>query len=314
MFKIDFVLKSILLRSGTSNVVGSSHLIHYFFDLLYVLQHLHVTTLNQMTKTKRKIHNDSALKHSSYSDREYLKVVKIVLISILTIILMCVLIFSIAIFSNYLKTEGFKRKLGDGASSARMVQAPINENAYESKISLLKSSGVADMTSPVLSERLDTCLLAGIVRGWVYTDWQQKCYQSYYDLIPTKYSKDDVITKLAATPMVAEQFGEIDLSASNEDCGIYTSSYVTSLRYFSSNEKTGSCMTPEHIFIGDTGSIVEDYHGKTLVIKSFQKDDVDRRKAYIQIEGRADYYESFKLGCGGIMCSSPIKDAVPAFK
>ena len=240
------------------------------------------------------------------------KVVGLIVFAV--IVALVILIGFVITLTNHITQDNLQRKLGDGAKSARIQQSPLNDAEHKIKIDLIISSGVVDETVHILSERLDTCMLVGIEQGWVYTDWQQKCFTTYIDYIPTTLSKDVVASKVSAVSGVAEQFGMIDIRDRNFDCRIFKLNYSASLRYFSAAEESDRCKTLQYTSKGESGSIIEESRGKTLVVKSFEDNDFIKTRAYIRVDSRMNYYESERLGCKGLMCGPPLESAIPSFE
>jgi len=230
------------------------------------------------------------------------------------IVALVFLIVFIITLTNHIAQDNLQSKLGDGAKVARMQRSPLNDMAHKIKINLITSSGVVDETVPVLSERLDTCMLVGIEQGWVYTNWQQKCFTTYVDYIPTTLPKDVAAGKISTVSGVAEQFGMIDIKDRNVDCRMYELNYSASLRYFSAAEESDRCKTLQYTSKGESGSIIEESRGKTLVVKSFEDNDFIKTRAYIRVDSRMNYYESERLGCKGLMCGPPLESAIPSFE
>lgn len=268
-----------------------------------------------MAKTKKlsKV-KQSTRKVSKKKNSKKLKPEVVALVIFASIVVLGAIVVAGTALFNQINLYNLQQQLGDEAKFSRARQVPMNDAAHKLKLDLIVSSGVIDGTTPILSERLDTCLLVGMEQGWVYTDWQQKCFTTYLDYIPTTLPKDAATTKLASVAGVAEQFGVIDIREKNRDCRIFKINYSASLRYFSVGEESDGCKKPKHVLKGEVGEIVEEPRGKTLVIKSFGDEDFIEDRAYIQVESRSNYYESTRLGCNGFMCGPPLDSAVPSFE
>lgn len=266
-----------------------------------------------MIKVK-KLSKTIKLSRKSYKKKKIRpEIIGLIIVVVIGGLALLTIVLIIAI--NQIAQYNLQREIGEAAKVARVKHLPLNETAHQQKVDTIKSLGVVDESVPILSERLDTCILISSVQGWVNTDWRQKCFTEYTDYLPTASSKDIVVTKLVEMSGINELFDGTDNREITIDCKIYERKNLFSIRYFSPTEGNDRCRTFRYTSNGGDDSIFKESRGETFVIKSFDNNNFIKSAAYIKIESRKEYYESKSLGCSGfIMCSPPIESAISSFK
>jgi hypothetical protein len=245
-----------------------------------------------------------------------------VVIAVISLPVIIAVIIASVYPTGFIRTMYLKHTLATDTANSRAAHEWAGDVTHQKKIKLLQSLGVIDSTQKSYSEKVDTCELEGISGGgWVYSNWQQKCYFTYIDLLPVAMTREEAAAKLTASLDVLQVFGSPRVKRYASDqlavCDYFEKDYRSSLRYFDFSQPeyaNGKGCKVNVADMGTPGSVTTDYHGTHRVVRTFSDAEVDRSKAYIEVTtDRSVYYLSDKLGCKPIMCGSPIEAPVPAF-
>lgn len=199
-------------------------------------------------------------------------------------------------------------------------------------INTLREAGVilADDEHVNYASRFDTCFLAGVSAGWIYTSWDQKCNMRYVDIFETSLSLNDIQSRLRQKNVkVEDPTDEYESYARDSACTPKTLRigeisativYVPAGKFESSEGKNSAgqlCMPPYQTMgaTSDTQTIVEgSNYSITQKYYAFKEADIDFSKAYVYTV-REDTYYTEKLGCTGfIFCDSPREKPITGFK
>lgn len=189
---------------------------------------------------------------------------------------------------------------------------------------------LADDENVNYASRFDTCFLAGMSAGWVYTSWDQECRMRYVDIFETSLSLNAIQANLRQMNVtVEESTDEYKFYGHNSVCtpqalriGETTATivYVPAGKLESSEGKNSAgqlCMPPYQTMgaTSDDQTIVEgSNYSITQKYYSFKESDMNFSKAYVYTIRDNNYYTE-KLGCAGfIFCDSPREKPIAGFK
>jgi hypothetical protein len=217
--------------------------------------------------------------------------------------------------SRTIKTENDKRRIATETVQTRIKHEPLSNQAHQEKINLLIAEGVIDSNLETYSEKTDTCALIPDTGGWAYTNWQQECYFTYIDYVPTTASRADLIAKLSSSPAIAERIGLPDTRSYALPCYLLIDErQAPALRYIDATLAENTCL-PTAPAKGNAGEIIREHspESEIRIVRTFKAGEMSRAQSYIEIKSVDKYFKSEKLGCKPIMCDAPLEAPVSSF-